>query len=311
MLLRRLAALAIAAVMVGLCGAGRAAEPDAKLVPADADFVLVANYQQLVNSAMFKKHGMEPFKQALQDPEIKGALDALGLDPLKDIDTVVVTNSGKLDSSGNLFVAVKGRFDLDKIAAAAKNEGLKVHKDGGLTVYETKAEKGSDPVFITFPDKNTLVLSPKKDYLVNVLTGKVKPGASAKDLKDALAKANARDTIYFGLVITPALRAELKKNPQVAPVADKLSSVTGSVNVTDAAQVDLLINTKDQKTAGELSMTIKQTLPLLKVLLKNQEDIPPVVIDLIDRTKVGTNDASVTIGVKITDDLVEKALKGK
>jgi hypothetical protein len=95
MKLRRLAALVVFGLAVLLSASTvRAAEPDPKLVPADADMVAVGNYQQLIGTAMFKKHGLEPFKQTLQDPQLKPALQALGLDPLKDIDTVVVSNSG-------------------------------------------------------------------------------------------------------------------------------------------------------------------------------------------------------------------------
>src|SRR5205823_2725421 len=90
MLFRRTLALAVAGLTVlGLAAStGRAAEPDAKLMPGDAEFVLVANYRQIIGSAMFKKYGMEPFKAQLQDPQVKPVLDALGLNPLEDIDTL-------------------------------------------------------------------------------------------------------------------------------------------------------------------------------------------------------------------------------
>jgi hypothetical protein len=311
MQLRRLPALAMLGLATVCLTASTAwtAEPEARLVPPDSDMLAVGNYQQLIGSAMFKKHGLEPFKQTLQDPQLKQALQALGLDPLKDIDTVIVSNSGKLDKTGKLFIAVKGRFDLTKIQAAAKNEGLKVHMVGNLTIYETK---GDDPAFIAVPDANTLVLSTRKDYLADVLTpGKIQPGKNAKELKAALARANTRDTIYFGMVVTSEMKDELRKNPQVAPVVDKLLSVTGSVAVSDVAQVELLVNTTDAQTAGQLSKAIKDFLPLLKVLLKSQDGIPSVVIDVIDQTKIGTNKESVTISIKVTDEIVEKAIKGK
>src|SRR5947209_11405861 len=146
MLLRRFSALALFGLaVVGLSAStGAAADYDARLVPPDADMVAVGDYQQLIASPLFKKHGLEPFKQTLQDKEIKPALAALGLDPLKDIDTIVVSNTGKLDDTGKLFIGIKGRFDPDKIAAAAKGQGLKTHTVGNLTIYETT---GPDPAF--------------------------------------------------------------------------------------------------------------------------------------------------------------------
>jgi hypothetical protein len=308
MLIRRTLALAVAGLtLLGLAAStGRAAEPDAKLMPGDAEFVLVADYQKIVNSAMFKKYGMEPFKTQLQDPQVKQALEGVGLDPLKDIDTLVVTNSGKFDETGNLFIGVKGRFDLDKIDAAAKKADLKVHKDGNRTIYETT---GGNPAFITFLDKNTMAMSSKKDYLVDVVGGKVKPGKNAGELKNALGKANKGDSIVVAVVLTEEMKQALKGNPQMAALAPKLNSITASVNVTDAAQIDVLINCADQATANQVSMQIKQLLPLMKVLLQGQQGVPPVVGDVIDKIKTGTNGNSVTISLKITDEIIQKAIQ--
>jgi len=314
MLLRRLLGLTAAGLALA-CFAGptsHAAEPQPKVaVPGDADFVLHVDYQKLIASPLFKKHGLEPFKELLKDPQVSQALQATGVDPLKDVDRLAITNSGKFDETGNLFVLVKGRFDADKIAATAKKEGWKTHTEGSLTVYETKGEKDVPPAFVAVLDKNTLVLSNKKDYLVNAVTGKIKPGKNAADLKAALDKANNRDTIYGALILTDQLKEALKLNPQAANLAPKLKSVTVSINVTDAAQIDLLVNTTDANTAGQVSMQIKGSLMFVKALLQGQDNVPPSVGDLIDQVKTGTNGASVTIGLKVTDDLIDKLLKGK
>jgi len=249
MRIRRLAALTVAALALFACTAttGRAADIDKALIPGDADLVVVANYQQLISSPLFKKHGMEPFKQVLQDPQLKPAFEAVGLDPLRDIDTILVCTGGKLDGTDKLFIAVKGRFDADNIDAAARNEKLKVHQQGGLKIYEvpikTDDKKAPDTAFVTLTDKTTAVLATKKDYLTDVLAGKVKPGKNAAELKAALDRANPRDTIRAALVLTDDLKAELKALPQLANHAASLQSITASVNVGGDAQIDLMINT--------------------------------------------------------------------
>jgi len=308
MLFRRTLALAVTGLALAcLAGsAGRAAEPDAKLVPPDADFVMVADYQKILKSEMFKKYGKGPLEEKLKEKEVKDALDALGLDPQKDIDTLLVTNSGKFDESGKLFIAVQGKFNLDKIDKAAQKEGLKVHMEGTRKVYETK---GPNAAFITFPNDKTLAMSTKKDYLVQVLDGKVQPGKNAAELKAALGKANKGDSIYAAVVLTDEMKAALKGNPQLAALAPKLNSVTASVNVTADAKIDLLINCADAGTAGQVSMQIKQFLPLMKVLLMGQEGVPPVVGQIIDAVKTGTNGSSVTISLTITDKMIQEATK--
>ena len=67
----------------------RAAEPD-KLLPADADTVVTVNIKQILDTDIIKKYALEQLKQALDGQDAKKLLTELGLDPLKDIDRIVV-----------------------------------------------------------------------------------------------------------------------------------------------------------------------------------------------------------------------------
>ena len=89
----------------------RAADPD-KLLPADAEFVLSVNVKQIVESDIIKKYALAQMKQALQGNDAQKMLKELGLDPLKDIDRVVLGGSGKWFHAASLpgvFVA-KGKL---------------------------------------------------------------------------------------------------------------------------------------------------------------------------------------------------------
>src|SRR5262249_43050846 len=149
--------------------------------------------------------------------EAQKVLTALGLDPFKDVDAVLVAFN-KLDMNPKpSFFAAKGNFDLDKIATvakeAAKNGDLKIHKEGAVTIYEGK---GDDPGFFTFTDKNTVVGAMKKDYLLEVIGGKVKPGKNLDTLKAALGKTTGKESFVTAVVLTDEMKAQLKANPMTA-----------------------------------------------------------------------------------------------
>ena len=90
-----------AALVVGALAANpsRAAEPD-KLLPADADTVVCVNIKQILDTDIIKKYSLEQLKQALDGQDAKKLLTELGLDPLKDIDRIVVGAN------------IKGRTDI-------------------------------------------------------------------------------------------------------------------------------------------------------------------------------------------------------
>ena len=83
--------LALTAMLVtsGLSAPVRAAEPD-PLLPKDTTAVIYVNFRQVLESDMVKKYAIEQFKQGLEGEEAQKVLKGLGLDPLKDIDRLIV-----------------------------------------------------------------------------------------------------------------------------------------------------------------------------------------------------------------------------
>src|SRR5262245_3368177 len=109
----------LALVVAALLAAGplRAAELD-KHLPGDTAAVAVINVRQLLDSPLGKKFLIERYQAALkQNEEAQRMFTALNLDPLKDIDSVVVSAS-TLDPE-KVLLLVHGKFDLAKLQAAA------------------------------------------------------------------------------------------------------------------------------------------------------------------------------------------------
>jgi hypothetical protein len=83
-------------VAIGVIAApSRAADSD-KLLPNDANFVVTINVKQMIASPLFKKLDDKfNLKDALKkNADAKQAIETIGIDPLKDIDQVVLAGSG-------------------------------------------------------------------------------------------------------------------------------------------------------------------------------------------------------------------------
>jgi len=201
MSLRKTWLQALGLTLVALCVAlpARAAEPD-PLVSEDAELVAVFHVRQLLDSPVVKKYGLEQMKTALEhNQQAQKALNAAGLDPFKDIDTLLIT---KGHSDEKVLMVAHGNFDLDKIQSAAtsfaekKPAELKISKEGDITVYEMRGEgKAKEkPGYAAFADKNTLVVTPSREATLEAVknAGKGKAASSTRTCRRPWTRSPAR-----------------------------------------------------------------------------------------------------------------------
>src|SRR5262245_58717183 len=180
--------------LAALCLAAPAGAADAsKLVPADAEQVVFVNVEALLKSELVKKHALDQVKAALKDnADAKKLFDAIGLDPLKDINSVLVANAGQ--KGDKVLVVAQGKFDLEKIhklaeaVAREKKDELKILKEGTKTVYQ--GTKDGNSLYASFVDKNTMVASTSKAYVVAALKGE--GGKPGKALATAMKAVDTR-----------------------------------------------------------------------------------------------------------------------
>src|SRR5712691_1150820 len=139
--LRSLTLLLATALVVALAVPVRAADVD-RYLPSDTEAVQTFNLRRLLDSSLVKKHGLDKLQELLKDNEdVQKVLSDLGLDPLKDVDSIISANSGA-DADKGIFI-VHGRFNVEKFHAkadeATKNHGdiVKLVKEpDGQRVYE-------------------------------------------------------------------------------------------------------------------------------------------------------------------------------
>jgi len=307
--------LALVAVIVTLTLPARAADLD-KLAPADAEAAVVINIKNFLSSKLFKKYGEDAVKEALKTAEAAKFIEATGLDPLKDLDSITVTGTGIGNPDGKAVVLVKGNFNVAKLQATVEAEAkkagqqLKTTKDGGQTYYTITPPKGPE-VTGTFVGNDAIVISNNADYLKQVAGGKmVKPTEGAKAFKGALGKVAGKETVYLVVAATDELKKQLSSTPKGKQFADKLDSVIGTVNVADAIDLGVAINTTDADAAKELRDLVKGAVPLLNLLGAGQPQAAPIIKALSDNLKISSEGKTVNLKLQLTEELLKSLQPG-
>lgn len=294
-----------------MAGTGRAAELD-QFLPNSTEGVVTLNVKQLLAAPMVKAN-LETVKALmLAVPNVQTILDDIGFDPFTDVDRVVLAIDRDPTKS---VILVHGKFDTAKIAAAAekaaKDEGdvLKVIKAAGYTYYSVKPPEGkgplpSDTLYVGMVDGTTLVSSSSPDAIIEAMdkkAGKKKPELK-KDLQALLDKADRQQTIS---IVT--LSAPLAATGQA--IIEKLSAVTGGINVGDDIKAAFMLNAKTAKDAAAVESELKEGLDQVKALVdltaNNNKDLKPLV-DVVSTLKIATQGTVITLSGQISKEVLNQ-----
>ena len=101
----------------------------------------------------------------------------------------------------------------------------------------------------------------------------------------------------------------IEKTPQVGEAAAKIQSVTASLTVTDGLVLNITGTTMDAKASKQLAGKLLLLKAVGQGAVQGMEDLPPVLGDILEAVKVASDKDSVTIDLKITKDMIEKAQK--
>ncbi len=309
---RLLPALVLAAAAAA---SARAAAPD-KYLPSDSDFVAVINVRQLLDSPLVKKQDLEKLRSQMKSNEdVNKILQATGLDPLKDIDSVSL---GVALGTGEPKVAfvVHGKFDLDKIhaaaaeAAKAKPDEFGVETKDGTKIYRMKGKGASEkPVYATFANGSTLVATQSADQTVAAAKGE--GGKLSETLTTALDKIGGKESAYFAVGVNETMRKGLANNPnqQMAGLAPKLQYATGTLNLTKDFALTLRVQTTDADAAKEVSKFIRQFLPLVNMMAAGNQDAGPAVAEVLKKIEVKTDSNAAVVSLEIPEETLKELEK--
>jgi hypothetical protein len=315
-----------AAVAVFLAGTpvARAAEPD-KLLPPDSDTAIYVNVKQILDSEIIKKYALEQMKQALDGNDAKKFLADLGLDPLKDVDTVVIGGYGKDQTDIKGLVIFHGKFDPEKLYKAAEAQTRKdadhfsLIKDGKDVMFKFQPDNGN-PVYGTVIDEKTVVLGSEKKMISTALAAASAEGkkpAINKDLTALIGKMDDKSSVWIAAVLKDKLdKVKLPGgpggNPNLQAQLPNLDTVTIVVKITGDVTLDVTMAMKDADAAEEMGKAMEEMIQTIKgvlpfIVAQNPQMKP--LQDAVKSLKSTVKDKSVNLSGKLTGAAIGAMLK--
>jgi hypothetical protein len=311
----------------------RAGEVD-RYLPDDTEVVISANVRQVLDSPLFKKLGLNPAREALKDLDLANdILKDLGFDPFKDLDRVVLAGPVG-DEPDKGLVIVHGTFDLAKFKAkgdeAARDnpDVLKIHKvpdgaGGQYLLYEvTPGGDGDMPLFVALPTKDTLLVSPGKDYVVDALKKvrrKAAPALKNKAFQALLGKMDDRQSLAVaaeGSAVGSILGRALGKGGNLPEAAKdrlaKIEALGGGITVADDIKIEVVVSAKTADDAKEIREAadkgLKQLLTLAALAATAEPKLNPA-LEVVKTLKVTGKDKLVIFKGQVSADVIEESLK--
>ncbi|HJZ94204.1 MAG TPA: hypothetical protein VKE40_25290 [Gemmataceae bacterium] len=306
---------------LALAPTARAAEPD-KLIPADADTVVSINVKQLVDSEIVKKYAVEQIKQTLEGQDIRKYLRDMGLDPLKDIDRVVIAGSGKDQNDIKGIVVVRGKFDPEKLYKTAEAETKRkpdqfaLVKDGKDVMFKWQPDNGN-PVYGTVVDESTVIFGTDKKIITNALAaanGDKKPTIN-RQLASMITKMDDKASVWAVAIVKGKLdNAKLPGGggaQNLQAQIPNLETVTAVIRVTGDINLEVTLGMKDEASADEMGKAVDEVLVQVKgfapLLAANDPKMKPLA-EAAKSLKSTVKDRNIIISAKVPGSAIGQLL---
>jgi len=312
--------LIVATVLIAgsVTATASAAEPD-KLLPATTEGVLQINVRQILDSDIAKKYALEQLKQVLDGQDAKKVLADLGLDPLKDIEQVVVGFSGSGKADAKALIILHGKFTPDKLYLAAEAQAKKdpdkfsMTKEGNTIFFKFQPDNGDSSFFGTVVDEKTVIAASDKKLITNALAAAKNNQAASlnKDLSALLRKMDDKASIYAAGIVKGKfdelqipgggqLPVDLSAFQNLLP---KIETMAVSVNVKADVFIEMTLGMKDDDSAGDFRSAfddlLKQIKPLAQIFGAAEPRAKPLG-DILGTIKSTTRNKDVVITGKVT-----------
>ena len=303
-------------LLVGFALHARSAEPD-KLLPGTTDTVLQVNIKQILESDIAKKYALEKIKQSLDNRDVKTMLAEVGLDPLKDIDQLVIGTSGDSKSEMKFLGILHGNFTPEKLYKAAMAQTKKDPdkysqiKEGDTVIFKFIPEGGDQSFYLTMIDENTVIAANEKKLIINAVAASKsnRSAALSKELSALIKKMDDKASVYAVSVVKGKLdEFKIPPNPAVdfsgiQDVLPKIETVSLSVSVKTDVNIQVTVGMKDENSAGDFRNAFDELFNQLKPLAQLAGAANPKakpLTDILNSIKSSTKDKDVVISGKLT-----------
>lgn len=326
---RPLMGLLAAAALAAPVAPARAAEVDA-LLPAETEAVIYVNVRQILDSELVKEFALGQLKQALQGEDAQKMTKQLGIDPLKDIDTLVAGTWGKDPKNMQGLAVLYGKFNPEKLFAAAKTAAedkpgeVDIVSEGKYKLVKFTPKKDDQkPIFVAVADEETVVASNDPKVVVAAVQTNEKDNPKPVLMKPLAALVLAQDdkaSMYMcGLTegkvdVPPNLNLPGVDGAKLAKQLETMQNVAVTLRVTKDIALEIGMGMKDEDAADDFAGSVDQLIGTAKTFLPfiagNQPQAKPLVDDVTKTLKSKVKEKTVNVTVSLTADSLKKVASG-
>ena len=261
-------------------------------LPKDAAMVATASMEKARSSELFKKNQERIMGQL--PPDLAKFKATCGIDPLADLDSMVVGIGGDPQADGGTVIVMEGKIDKAKVEACI----LKIGKEetGADVTPEVKGKVTAYPALemaTYFPAEHTLVLAKGGAGAVATLEA-IAGGANVKANKpvmDMVGKVDSDSTFSIAGVIPASMAGPM------ASMGGSPQSLHASVKMDSGIDVDAAIMFANEEEAKQMSMLASMGLSAAKG--------QPPLEGIVDNIKIVAEGATLKINADLTGEQIQ------
>ena len=304
--MKRFAPLALAALLALPAAAARPTDDALALVPPDAATAGMLRLSDLRTSPLAARFFSE-FDRATVDGDAARFLAEAGLHPVDDVDVVVfAAQIGPKGTKGKGLVAVEGRFDPQRLAAAVASRGAEARTASGSNYFllkdrERPEHQGDGAVAFA---SSRLLVAGSEDAVVAALAARASGGTGFKGGAGLGAQLDKDDASASGWLLVDRTRLpEAKGSLTISSgEGDPARNVIGAMNLVSTFAFQMTVKGDSIRLSGAGYSDDADTRELLEDALRGvlaaariaAEDRPEVV-SAIRKFKVSGDRNAVTI----------------
>jgi hypothetical protein len=242
-------------------------------IPAEAQVVVGINVARLAQSPLVQHKFLDLLAR---NPDARAMLEGLvsrcGIDPAKDLESVLLALGGKPDGARrDSMMVVRGKLDETKLvdcvkkSVAEKGGTVDTKNQDGMTIYVVNVDP---PLSFTFGAPDTLIVAQREALLVEARDPKVPKVKTDATMMGLISGADTRAALWGAGRMSPEIGERLTKVTQDT-VKQPADAIFGHVDLTNGMTIEMNLHMASHDDAKALGDFIKQQLKSYTVIAQN------------------------------------------
>ena len=274
------------------------------LIPADVQGVFVIDAGRIMTTDVVDK----AIKGSKEYQKYKETIDAIGLDPQKDIFFAAVGVSqkpGQTETSGVGVINLK--YDRAKVVAKVKEKSPEYAESDyeGVTMFTVPEKEGGTPMFGAFLDASNIALGQEATVkaAVDVLKGKAESLVKNAAIMDLVKTANKTAMVWSVFAFSPD---QVKQMTAGNPMLGSLESLKAMTMFVDYAGNKLDLEIKAMTADAAKNKDIADFLNGLKAMGSMAAGEKPEIGEILNAITVSSAPDHVKIAATMSEELIAK-----